>query len=280
MQTVLTRSSLGRILAIVKRRVLIGLASAAVLAAVMAGAVAAVLLRHPRASREWAEFRIAPASGDSTWIGRSEVRSDGMTLKHAIAVAYDLPSVRVVGPDWLGRARYSVTAVVSQDAPATLGPLLRKELETRLNLATHVEPRPYDVLVITGGDPALLRKATERGPNTRIERQQATIRGGSMAVLAAGLQTILGRPVINDTRVGGDFDFDFQWSDDRQGGLTTQLRERYGITLAPEQRLLDTLVVDRAERDAALLLLAQAGRATYRAPSGIRKDVADILFVR
>src|ERR1044071_9126585 len=79
--------------------------------------MAIVTVRSPApASKSWAEFSIGPATGRNTNINPSSLQSEGMTLRAALSVAYAIPQVRIVGPDWLDWQRYSITAIIDPAA--------------------------------------------------------------------------------------------------------------------------------------------------------------------
>jgi uncharacterized protein (TIGR03435 family) len=106
------------------------------------------------------------------------------------------------------------------------------------------------------------------------------LRDGSMGRLALALQAILGRPVIDETHVKGDYDLAFEWSDDRVASVTATLRDRFGLQLTPATRNLDALVVDGIRRDPAMYLLAYAGRLTRGAPPFVRQRLASLLTIQ
>jgi len=55
------------------------------------------LLRvHDQASAAWQEFSIGPASGESVNITKAMLRSDGITLKAALAAAYGMPAAEAL----------------------------------------------------------------------------------------------------------------------------------------------------------------------------------------
>jgi uncharacterized protein (TIGR03435 family) len=243
------------------------------------GTVIAVRMQ-PNASADWMQFSIGPASGDSASINTTTLRADGVTLKVALATAYGIPAVRVVGPPWLNETRYSLNAVVGVDESEAFRPLLQQELNKRLGLETHVEVRPFEVFVLTATDTPRLERAPVSGPSTWISKHDVRMRDGSMADLASALQGILGRPVIDQTGIAGSYNMEFDWGEDRVGSVTAALRDRFGLRLMPETRDMDALVVDRIRRDAALVLLAQVGRLTRAAPPLVRQQIANVLTMR
>jgi uncharacterized protein (TIGR03435 family) len=203
-----------------------------------------------------------------------------MTLKVAIATAYDVPAARVIGPPWLGETRYSINAVLGIDQADNFRPLLQHELQQRLGLETHVDVRPFEVFVLTAGDSPRLERSAGSGPSTWISKHDVRMRGVTMLDVASALQGILGRPVIDETAIRGTYDMEFGWGEDRVRSVTATLRDRFGLRLSPGTRDMDALIVDRIRRDPALVLLAGIGRITRGAPAAVRQRIADVLTVR
>jgi uncharacterized protein (TIGR03435 family) len=254
--------------------------------AAVAGIVALSLLfgvlalrMHPRTTAPWIQFSIAPASGTSAHIGPSAIRSTGITLKSALATAYDVPTVRVIGPAWLADTRYAINAVVGIDESESFRRMLQEELKRRLRLKTHFEVRPFDVFVLSAGSTPRLERA--RGSNTSIwvRDRDAQFKEAPMEQIASVLQGILGRPVIDETGISGSFNLDLAWGDNRVESVTTDLVERFGLRLSPARRDMEVLVVDSIQRDAALVLLAEVGRITRSAPAQVRQGIARVLTI-
>jgi uncharacterized protein (TIGR03435 family) len=235
---------------------------------------------HRRASSAWTEFSIGPASGKSTSIGTNMMRANGVTLKVALATAYDVPAVRVIGPPWLDDTRYSINAAVPPEASDSFRSLLQQELNNRLRLETHFEVRPFDVFVLTATDASRLERAYRKMPSIWILDWDAELQNASMERLAGALQSVLRRPVIDETGITGTFDLEFEWREDRVASVTAAIHDRYGLRLSPAKRDLEVLIVDRVQRDAALVLLAQIGRITSGAPPQLRQQIASLLTIR
>ena len=238
-----------------------------------------VLNMHPRSAQPWVDFSIRPAIGTSFGITPTSIRSSGITPMALVAFAYDIPSVRVFGPDWLSSTRYGIDAVVDLDDAATFRQMLRRELEQRIRLETHTEMRPFEVFVLSAGDAPRLQRAEGRNPRTSLEAREVRLRDASMDRLATVLQHVLGRPVIDETGITDVFDLDVAWDQDRVGSVSRRLAE-VGLRLTPETRNLEALVVDRARPDAALLLIAQVGRLAQLAPAPVRQPISKIFNVR
>ena len=251
---------------------------AGVIAAIVA-AIAVVLSLPRRASDQWAEFSIGPASGESVHRQTAAVRADGITLKYAIATAYEFPAVRIVGPSWLSETRYSITASVGADAAGSFPSLLREELKHRLQLETHVEQRPFDVFILRATDAPRVPRAAGNVEQGIIGKRRLEMRAMSMSGLASLLQNVLSRPVINETDLTGAYDIEFEFREDRVESVTAVLRDRFGLRLSRETRNMDALIVDRIRRDPALVLFEHVGRLTGWAPRAVREGIAHALTI-
>lgn len=245
---------------------------------VAAVALTVVAVRERRqASGEWTRFSIGPASGESTSINTATLRADGVTLKVAVATAYGVPPVRVIGPPWLSETRYSINAEMGTAKTQAFRPLLQEELNKRLGLETHVEIRPFEVFVLTAAETPHLDRASGDGPSTWISGQDVRMQGVSPEGVASALQSILGRPVIDETGLTGSYDLQFGWGEERLSSVTATLRDRFGLRLSADTRNMEALIVDRIWRDPELVILAHVGRMMRWAPAQVRQRIAGVL---
>ena len=247
--------------------------------------VVAIVLNLPRQrSPHWKTFTIGPASGPSSSVQLHGIRADAISLKNVIALAYDLPPVRVIAPAWLSERRYSLTALVPEDAvndgARSWRPLLQQELTSLLRLETHIEQRPFDVLVLTAPVTPRLTTSPGGGLSVWVQERRARFLNATMSDLAQVLHGIVGMPVVDETGIRGAYDMEFGWREDRVLSTTATLDEQYGLRLVPGRRDLETLIVDEARPDLSLVLLAQVERATRSAPESFRRQVADLLSIR
>jgi len=256
------------------RRTAIGVACGVVAAL----ALTVITVRERRqASAAWTQFSIGPAAGVSASINTATLRSDGVTLKGALATAYGVPTVRIIGPQWLSETRYSINAVVGIEKSEAFRPLLQEELNKRLGLETHVEIRPFEVFVLKAADTPHLDRASGGGPSTWISSHDVRMQGVTIEGVASALQGVLGRPVIDETGLTGSYDLQFGWGEDRVTSVTATLRERFGLQLSADTRNMEALIVDRIWRDPELVVLAHVGRMMRWAPASVRQRIASVL---
>jgi uncharacterized protein (TIGR03435 family) len=242
-------------------------------------AIVACIRLQPAPSREWKEFAIGPAAGISLSINPySGIRGDGASLLPLLAWVNGLPRVRVIGPESL-QTRFAIVAAVYDENPDTLRSLLRRELESRFRLETHKETRPFDVWVLTATARPALEPVTNGRPSSRIQGRSMKLTG-PIGNLTGDLQLVLGRPVVDETGLRGDYTMEFTWSKDRDESVAAALYDKFGLLLTPGQRNLDALVVDRIRPDMAMAIFSGIDRLTKFAPPGLRHSVSRALTIQ
>jgi uncharacterized protein (TIGR03435 family) len=139
-------------------------------------------------------------------------------------------------------------------------------LKDRFQLQLHRESRdlPIYALVVakSGIKPKNLSVTT--GPRRGINAGNGTMLGeaASMADIAYKLARMLGRPVVNNTALEGNYNFKLEWTPDSgppapDGGnpeaslgpsLFTAIQQQLGLRLEATKGPVDVLVIDRAEK--------------------------------
>lgn len=196
-----------------------------------------------------------------------------------LQMAFDLNPYEVPSglPAWAESERFDINA--RADGPLTNWSdrrlLLRRILEQRFGLVTHVENRPADVFVLVrtkpgqrlpkGLQPARCldngaRPEPGSPPPCRIHEGTNRISsdGISMARLADILGNVQKRRVFDETGLIGLYTFDlhFAWAarpsvDDDAPDVVTALKEQLELALVPQKRAMPVVVVDRVQRPAS-----------------------------
>lgn len=191
------------------------------------------------------------------------------------------------GPDWISKDHFDVEAQAEgTPAPGEYRLYLRSLMEERFALKVHTETKEADVyaMVLVRDDGQLGPKVKPwdgtcdgnepqpAQPNSKVPRCLAVFRppglvmsGASMATVADVLSTgfvDLGRPVVDRTGIGGEFDMEFEFEFQRIGpdgqpvpatepyegpSIFTALQEQLGLKLESARGTRDVLVVDQAE---------------------------------
>jgi uncharacterized protein (TIGR03435 family) len=226
----------------------------------------------------------APESYIRPSTGRLSIRN--MSVKNLLRTAYGFRDSQISGaPAWVDSENYDIEATA--DGKATprqmTQPMLQSLLEERFKLRAHQVTKELPVYVLTVAnrgpnlqpsaqqicvpfDPEnpLLPTAPGRNPNeicgsiglglTSLNGQQVTI-----AALAMAFSHLLGRTVIDNTNLAGEFDAKLRFAptgsvpngavvDPVLADILTAVREQLGLKLESGNGPVEILVIDHVER--------------------------------
>jgi uncharacterized protein (TIGR03435 family) len=224
------------------------------------------------------------------------VNITNMTLKDLIGHAWNLRPFQISGgPDWVNSTRFDISAKPeNQPAPDQLMLMLQSLLEERFRLSMHHETKELSVYVLTlankdgklgpklvkasdadcpAEDPSKPPDLPEPGKlpsscgSLLTQHRGMSGRKTTLASLIEVLSFRLGRTVIDQTGLTGNFDFTLEWtSDDGQfmtgfsdvllpaapadGGLTIlgAVREQLGLKLQSQKGPVEVFYIDHAEK--------------------------------
>jgi uncharacterized protein (TIGR03435 family) len=128
-------------------------------------------------------------------------------------------------------------------------------LTRHLGISTHTELRllpAYALAVMTSG--ALLQPLDipARPINTGIDSTSHSIEGHAITIasFANTLGMLLDRPVSDQTGLSGSFNLSLHWQSDSKSPtqpIAAALQSQLGLTLAPTEASVKTVIVDHAE---------------------------------
>jgi uncharacterized protein (TIGR03435 family) len=219
-----------------------------------------------------------------------------MTLKEMIVLAWRVQPYQISGgPAWIDSVHYDVIAKPeTRSAPMEILLMLQALLEDRFQLAIRHDTKelPIYALVLAGKDGKLgpgLRQSKEGGctppdpnkpPPALKPGERPALGCGGMAMtvksytgvsvpianLTPGLSRLLGRTVVNQTGLTGNFDIDVAWTPDETQSLQpaqgapspatsaadpsifTAFREQLGLKFESQKGPVETLIIERAEK--------------------------------
>jgi uncharacterized protein (TIGR03435 family) len=218
--------------------------------------------------------------------GRLFVRNS--TLRVLIRAAYGVQDSEIVGgPEWMNVDRFNIEAkgdvanspaplVAHGGDPSRLQSMMQLLLADQFKLIVHRESQEADVYALTllnadrrpgpslrhSDVDCLVLAAQARQGNSRTRTQTSrcdlsrdvgslTIGGRPLSQLANSLSAILGKTVVDQTGLTGNFDVRLGWTPDRTSppaSLFKAVREQLGLDLVLGNRPAQVLVVDRADR--------------------------------
>jgi uncharacterized protein (TIGR03435 family) len=228
--------------------------------------------------------------------------ASGTTVKQLIALAYDVRDIQVSGgPSWVDSERYNIDAKEPDSVveelpklpPAERGEQLRLMVQSlladrfKLKLRHESKEHPVYALVVAKNGPKLQEaKPGDTYPNgmkgpdgvgragmMNMGPGQLTGQGLPMESLARLLSQQLGRTVLDQTGLKGNYDFTIQWTPDQsqpamlkgpEGGkpatdnapppessglsLFTAIQEQLGLKLESRKGPVEFLVIDHVEK--------------------------------
>jgi uncharacterized protein (TIGR03435 family) len=228
------------------------------------------------------EFEVASVKPDnSARMGSDFNRTPGgglnainVTLREMILFAYDIRDHQLSGErGWMDSDRYDVVAKTAQNDNPTgskrsfdedfLGIRLRMRalLADRFKLAVHTETRemPIYALLVAKNGPHLEESKSD-GLTINNRNGLVVCKKISMKTFAErALTNRMGRTVVDKTGIGGEFDFEVKFIEDRGTPSTdstgpdflTAMREQLGLKLESQKGPIEMIVVDHAEKASA-----------------------------
>ncbi len=250
---------------------------------------------------------IKPNRSEALWISTrflpGRFTETGMTAKQLIALAYDVRDFQVSGgPSWISSDKYDIEAkepdsladelpkLLPDQRREKLGLMIQSLLADRFELKVSHGTKDLSVyaLVVAKNGPKLQEaKPGDTYPNgikdadgrpvgqariMQMGRGQLTGQGLPIASLVRVLSQQLGRTVVDQTGLKGNYDFTLQWTPDQsqaipmgpEGGkpatesapppdssgpsIFTAIQEQLGLKLEPTKGPVDIIVIDHIER--------------------------------
>ena len=186
-------------------------------------------------------------------------------LRALIRFAYGVQDNQISGgPAWIDSERYDVatryTRSLTGDSPSDrqqVKLLVQALLADRFKLAVHHEVRELPAYLLVVGPNGSKLNEVQVGRDSVIQgrilesKQQLIGQQIDLSALVSSLTQRTGRPVIDETKLKGVYDFTLDLpipqSPDAYGALVAALRDQLGLELHEQPSMVDTIVVDHAE---------------------------------
>ncbi len=167
--------------------------------------------------------------------GRFDVRT--ATMLDLISYAWTIRAEKLWGgPAWLDFDRFDISAMaLANTSPETARLMVRTLLAERFGLKVHEDVKPLQVYVLSGkgGKPGLKEADGSKASGCQTETAKpndegvaySTVKcyGRTMDQVAQDLRNIgfgyLSNPVVNQTGIGGAWDFTLRWASRTSGGV-------------------------------------------------------------
>ena len=219
---------------------------------------------------EVASVRPAQTSGGPDQV-QAGLRMDGsqahfaaLSVKNLIARAYDVQQSEISGPDWISSVRYDINAKLPDGATTDQIPqMLQSLLAERFGLKFHRESKEMPAYAIVLGKPPLKLKETppdsEPAPDPKVgvslavtgsaagvamdlghgssfalANDQFNIKKLTMDQVAVRLAQFLDRPVVNLTKLTGNYDFTLPVTREDYYILLVRSGANAGVSMPPQ----------------------------------------------
>ncbi len=172
----------------------------------------------------------------------------GQPLRRLIAQAFDVRPTRVRMPDPEPLNRYTVAIRCTGGRPAQINNLLRQTLISLFDLQARYRQDNQIVYILTAPRRDAVRLPDADAPGRTVTKF-GHIRASKMSLeqLAAALETLLGRPVVDETNLPGYFRIALRWRPGDAESLAEALH-KFGLELRTARRSVGYVVVDRIGR--------------------------------
>lgn len=215
------------------------------------------------------------ANSSLNWSPGGRLDAENVTVRGLITFAYRIRDAQLIGgPDWLDTDRYDIHAKAPDGEPAATdffdrSAAQRVRLRTRALLADRFglvlrsETREMPVYILTvaknGPKPGLKpwKEGDEQGPQNIGRVNSYTAKKVSMKAFAEGyLSSRMGRVVLDETGLSGDFNFtlDFvpdQATDQKGPSFLDALVDVLGLKISAGKAAVDVMAIERVERPGA-----------------------------
>jgi uncharacterized protein (TIGR03435 family) len=200
-----------------------------------------------------------------------------VSLERLIPNAFNLLPFQVTGgPSWLASERFDIVARPPSDVPGDRLPdLLQSLLADRFGMKAHRETReqPIYALVVADGSARLGPKLTRTTADCaaleaekRVSAECAgmigigagggtlTLKGRPLSRLAETLGNVVGRVVVDQTGLTGNYELELRWSagdstaSSNDPTIFTAVQEQLGLRLRSSTGPVEMLVIDAIER--------------------------------
>ncbi len=195
------------------------------------------------------------------------------TLKFLIEWAYGiLPAQHSDGPGWIGNDRYDIVAKAEGNASdAQMKLMTQALLADRFQLKFHRETREVPVVAVSVGKTApklfppkegeahSLHIEPRMGPDQKIASYHVVATRFTLAQLNETFARQLGRVIVDQTGLQGEFDFslDMTPDEDRPNPLDPSIilgamRDQLGFIVKSQKAPVDFVVIDSAQKVSAV----------------------------
>jgi len=175
--------------------------------------------------------------------------AEGENLRSLVSRVFGFPEDRITGQPLEEPAVYDFSLVMPGASRAEFQSKAREALATALKLDVNREIRETDVWILAKLDAkpaALAEPPSERTSMWISPHGSMNLKRCDMPALANQLESVVGKPVVDETGITGKFDFSLAYDPSDPNGAIEAMR-KLGFKVEPARRPIEFLVVTKAE---------------------------------
>jgi|SRR5947207_1567197 len=193
-------------------------------------------------------------NGSSMASGNGSLTICGNTVFDVLSTCYNINLVRVITNSALPEGKYDFIIKTPSNDGEVARSWLRQAVETTFGLHGKRETREVPVYILS-----VLKPATDNftptvstgGSSGQSGPGRLQAINQPVGSLASGLETNLRTPVVDETGLTNNYDFELKWSQENEGKAQPELirqavQDQLGLQLTPGRRQVELVVVDRA----------------------------------
>jgi len=181
----------------------------------------------------------------------------GSEVLGVLSTCYQINSVRIMTNCVLPEGRFDFIVKTPAKDHEAANSWLRQAVETTFGLTAKRESREMDVYLLTAKNPNaehLALTVSTGGSSSSSGPGRIQVVSGTLGSLAWSLESLLRKPVLDETHLTNRYDFELKWeAKEREHPdaetLAGALREQLGLELTPATRTVEIVVVDSTRKE-------------------------------
>ena len=196
------------------------------------------------------DLLVRPGTGTNRGMrmGPNTMALKGADLAWIVSSLYDFPQSRITGNALHDTVFYDLSFSMPGANPETFRSLPRDLVAAALHIKVSRETREADawVLAKTGVKPAaLVESAGSTGCNSNTSPDSLRMTNCAMPDLAGALEDSLGKPVLDETGIAGNYDFHLTYDQSNPQSAVEAMR-KLAFRVEPARRPIEFLVVTKS----------------------------------
>jgi len=189
------------------------------------------------------------AASGGTSVQPGKITDDGMVFLNFITIAYRTQLHRIINHIPESKEVYKVSVVMPKGREEAIYPVFQQAEEAFFGIRTRREIQEVDAFALqaSAGKAASLRASQAPKAQAWFGRGRIHAEKQRLTQLAQTLENFLGRPVVDETGLTGEYDWDLPYNNVDESLLLNAMRDQLGLDVAPVKRMIEMLVVEKAE---------------------------------